>query len=84
MPSCRTRRRSAPNITEIQYTDAGGDAQTYNSAINSYVAQGFDIILAFTDFGDAGLPAYRSAHMAGATMVPYFNHLSAPPAPTTR
>ena len=67
------------NITEIQYAEAGGDAQTYNAAINGYVAQGFDIILAFTDFGDAGLPAYRSAHMAGATMVPYFNDLSGTP-----
>ena len=67
------------NITEIQYAEAGGDAQTYNAAINGYVAQGFDIILAFTDFGEAGLPAYRSAHMAGATMVPYFNDLSGTP-----
>ncbi|MBB3571166.1 substrate-binding domain-containing protein [Rhizobium sp. BK491] len=63
------------NITEVQYTDAGGDAQTYNSAINGYTAQGFDIIVTYTDFGDAALPAYRAATQAGVTMAPYFINL---------
>lgn len=64
-----------PNITDVQYTDAGGDAQAYNSAINGYTAQGYDIIVTFTDFGDAALPAYRAATQAGVTMAPYFNNL---------
>lgn len=68
-----------PNITDIQYTDAGGDPQAYNSAINSYSAQGFDIIFAFTDFGDAATPAYRSAFQAGVTMVPFFGVLKGKP-----
>ncbi|MCP2138616.1 ribose transport system substrate-binding protein [Rhizobium sp. SLBN-94] len=67
------------NISDIQYTDAGGDAQAYNAAINSYSAQGFDIIFAFTDFGDAATPAYRSAFQAGVTMVPYFGVLKGRP-----
>jgi ribose transport system substrate-binding protein len=64
------------NISDVQYTDAGGDPQAYNAAVNAYTSQGFDIILAFTDFGDAAIPAYRSAFEAGVTMVPYFNNLS--------
>lgn len=64
------------NITEVHYTDAGGDPQSYSAAINGYTAQGFDIILAFTDFGDAALPAYRSAYEAGVTMVPYFSDIA--------
>lgn len=67
------------NIKDIRYTDAAGDAQAYNAAINSYTAQGFDIILAFTDFGDASIPAYRKAFRAGVTMVPYFGHLQGKP-----
>lgn len=64
------------NVSDVQYTDAGGDPQAYNAAINAYAAQGFDIILSFTDFGDAAIPAYKSAFEAGVTMVPYFNNLS--------
>jgi ribose transport system substrate-binding protein len=64
------------NISDVQYTDAGGDPQAYNAAINAYTAQGFDIILSFTDFGDAAIPAYKSAFEAGVTMVPYINNLS--------
>jgi ribose transport system substrate-binding protein len=64
------------NITDVQYTEAGGDAQAYNAAINGFAAQGYDIILAFTDFGDAALPAYRSAFGAGVTMVPYFGNIA--------
>ena len=72
----RDEASKCANITDIQYTDAGGDPQAYNAAINGYAAQGFNIILAFTDFGDAAIPAYKSAFEAGVTMVPYFNNLS--------
>lgn len=65
-----------PNITEVAYAESGGDPQNYASLINGYTAQGYDIILAFTDFGDAALPAYRAAFEAGVTMVPYFGDIS--------
>lgn len=64
------------NITEVTYAEAGGDLQAYNAAINGFVAQGYEIIVSFTDFGDAALPAYRAAQQAGTTMVPYFTDLS--------
>ncbi|WP_238368787.1 substrate-binding domain-containing protein [Mesobacterium pallidum] len=64
------------NITEVTYAEAGGDVQAYNAAINGFVTQGYEIIVTFTDFGDAALPAYRSAQQAGTTMVPYFSDLS--------
>ena len=63
------------NIKEVRYTNAGGNAQSYNAAINSYTAQGFNIIIAFADFGDFSIPAFRKAYKAGVTMVPYFGHL---------
>lgn len=72
----RDEASKCPNITEVAYAEAGGDPQNYSSLINGYTAQGYDIILAFTDFGDAALPAYRSAFEAGVTMVPYFGDIS--------
>ncbi|MGR3376558.1 substrate-binding domain-containing protein [Salipiger abyssi] len=64
------------NITDVTYAEAGGDVQAYNAAINGFVAQGYEIIISYTDFGDAAIPAYRNAQMAGTTMVPYFSDLS--------
>lgn len=71
--------KKCPNITETKYSDAGGDQQKYNGDINSFVAQGVDIILAFTDFGDAAIPAYRKAFRDGVTVVPWFSHISGKP-----
>lgn len=71
--------KKCSNVTDIKYSDAGGDQQKYNGDINSFVAQGMDIILAFTDFGDAAIPAYRKAFKDGVTMVPYFSHISGKP-----
>lgn len=68
-----------PNITEVRYADAGGDPSKYASDINSFVSQGFDIIIAFTDFGNASLRTYRSATQAGVTMAPYFTDLEGEP-----
>src|ERR671922_48630 len=56
---------------EISYAQAGGDIQKYNSQINSFVAQGYDIIVTYDDFGPQGLPAIRKAYKAGVTIVPY-------------
>jgi ribose transport system substrate-binding protein len=75
----RDEASKCANITEVAYAEAGGDPQNYNSLINGYTAQGYDIILAFTDFGDAALPAYRSAFEAGVTMVPYFGNIAGEP-----
>lgn len=75
----RDEAAKCPNITEVAYAESAGDPQQYNSLINGYTAQGYDIILAFTDFGDAALPAYRSAFEAGVTMVPYFGNISGEP-----
>lgn len=65
-----------PNVTAEDHTDAGGDQQTYSAALNGYATQGYEIIIGFTDFGEAAIPAYRMANGGGTTMVPYFNKLS--------
>ncbi|MER5171146.1 substrate-binding domain-containing protein [Thioclava sp. GXIMD2076] len=72
----RDEASKCSNITEVAYADAGGDSQKFNSDINSFVAQGYDIIIPFADFGDASMPAFRAATRAGVTMVPYFSKLS--------
>jgi ribose transport system substrate-binding protein len=61
---------SCKNVT-IEYSDAGGDVQKWNSAINSYVAKGFDGLVVFNDFGEQGLSALRNAMKAGMAVVPY-------------
>lgn len=68
-----------PNVTAEDHADAGGDQQAYAAAINGYALQGYEVILAFTDFGDAAVPAYRQANGNGTTMVPYFGVLSGTP-----
>ncbi|VTU31179.1 D-xylose-binding periplasmic protein precursor [Variovorax sp. SRS16] len=67
------------NITKIIYANANGDQQKSNSDINSMVAQGANVLLAFTDFGDAMLPALRKAQQAGVTVVPYFSKIAGTP-----
>ncbi|TPL21161.1 substrate-binding domain-containing protein [Mesorhizobium sp. B2-4-9] len=59
------------NIKEVLYFDAAGDQLKYNTAINSFVAQGVDAIVAFAEFGDSSLPAFRDAFQAGVTLIPY-------------
>lgn len=62
--------KSCPNV-ELSYTQAGGDIQKFNTAINSYAAQGYDAILVYDDFGPQGLPAIRKAFESGTVVVPY-------------
>jgi ribose transport system substrate-binding protein len=64
-----------PNVKKVTYLDANNDAQKYNSDINSLVSQGANIIVAFTNFGAASLPAFKAATKAGVTMVPYFSQI---------
>lgn len=58
------------NITDIIYTDAQADTQKAISDINSLVAQGVNIIVSFTDGGEALLPTIRKATEAGVKFVP--------------
>ena len=71
----REEAAKCPNVKEVIYLDAGGDQQKYNGDINSLVAQGVNVIVTFTDFGEASIPAYRNAMKAGVTVVPYFSVL---------
>lgn len=64
---------------EISYSDAGGDVQKYNSAINSYIAKGYDGLLTFDDFGEQGLAALRNATKAGVAVVPYISETGGTP-----
>lgn len=63
--------RKCPNITEVLYFDAAGDQLKYNTAINGFVAQGVDAVVAFAEFGDSSLPTFRDAFQAGVTLIPY-------------
>ena len=56
---------------EILYTNANGDPAKANSDINSLVAQGVNLLIAYPDFGEAELPALRAAQEAGVTVIPY-------------
>ncbi|MDF1478310.1 substrate-binding domain-containing protein [Leifsonia sp. H3M29-4] len=58
------------NITDIIYTDAQADTQKAISDINSLVAQGVNVIVSFTDGGEALLPTIRKATEAGVKFVP--------------
>lgn len=75
----RDEAAKCKNITRIIYADAGGDQQKGNSDINSVVAQGANVLLVFTDFGDATIPAMRRAYKSGVTVVPYFSQLTGKP-----
>lgn len=69
----RDEASKCANVSEVIYMDGAGDQQKYNGDINSLVAQGINVIVTFTDFGDASIPAYRNAMKAGVTIVPYFS-----------
>ncbi len=68
-----------PNVKRFIYTNANGNQQKSNSDINSLVSQGVNVMVSFTDFGDAMLPALRSATKAGVTVVPYFSKIAGTP-----
>lgn len=58
-----------PNITDILYTDAQADTQKAIADINSLVAQGVNVIVSFTDGGEALLPTIKKATEAGVKFV---------------
>jgi ribose transport system substrate-binding protein len=65
-----------PNITDVLYSDAGGDPQKAAADISGFVAQGVNVIVTLPDFGDAQLPSIREAYNAGVTIVPYYNKIA--------
>lgn len=56
---------SCPNVTSVKYADAGGDVQKYIAAINSFVAQGVNVIETFDYMGQPTVPAFRAAQQHG-------------------
>lgn len=56
---------------EVTYAQADFDLQTYITSVNSFVAQGYDAIITYNDFGSQALEALRAAHDAGVVVVPY-------------
>jgi ribose transport system substrate-binding protein len=56
---------------DIIHVSANGDQQKAVADINGLVAQGVDLIVTNDDFGDAMLPAYKSAVDAGVKVVTY-------------
>lgn len=61
----RQLAESCPNVTEVKYADAGGDVQKYISAIQSFAAQGVNIIETFDYMGQPTVPAFRAAQQRG-------------------
>ena len=59
-----------PNV-KVTYTQADGDLQKYIIDINSYVAQGYNAIITYDDFGSQALSALHNAYKAGVVVVPY-------------
>lgn len=72
----RQEAAKCKTITKVLYANANGDQQKSNADINSMVAQGANVLVAFNDFGDGMLPALRKAHAAGVTVVPYFSRIA--------
>lgn len=75
----RDEMAKCKNVVKVLYTDANNAQQKYNSDINSLAAQKVNVLVAFTHFGDAGLPVLRNATKSGMTVVPYFSQLGGKP-----
>lgn len=58
-----------PEIGEILYTSARGDAAKAISDLRAYIAQDVDVIVIFADAGDALAPTVREATEAGIQVV---------------
>jgi ribose transport system substrate-binding protein len=61
----RSLAESCPNVTDVKYADANGDVQKYISAINSFVAQGVNVIETFDYMGQPTVPAFKAAQQHG-------------------
>lgn len=58
-----------PEIGNILYTSARGDAAKAISDMRAYIAQGVDVIVVFADAGEALAPSIREATEAGIKVV---------------
>ncbi|WP_321822463.1 MULTISPECIES: substrate-binding domain-containing protein [unclassified Burkholderia] len=58
-----------PEIGKIQYSSARGDVSKAISDLNSYIAQGVNVIVLYADSGAALAPTVREAREAGITVV---------------
>ena len=58
-----------PNVTEVKYFDANLDPEKFNSTVSAWAAQGVNIIVAFDDFGQSAVPAFKAAQLAGVKVV---------------
>jgi ribose transport system substrate-binding protein len=61
--------KECPNVTEVKYFDANLDPEKYNSTISAWAAQGVNVIVAFDDFGQSAVPAFKAAQLAGVKVV---------------
>jgi ribose transport system substrate-binding protein len=61
--------KECPNVTEVKYFDANLDPEKFNSTISAWAAQGVNIIVAFDDFGQSAVPAFKAAQLAGVKVV---------------
>lgn len=60
-----------PEIGEVRYSSARGDAAKALSDLRSYIAQGVDVIVIFADHGEALGPTVREARDAGIQVAVY-------------
>ena len=58
-------KQACKNVSDVQYFDANLDAQKYANAVNSWAAQGFNVVYAYPDFGPLSVPAFRQAQQQG-------------------
>jgi ribose transport system substrate-binding protein len=58
-----------PEIGKIQYSSARGDVSKAISDLNSYIAQGVNVIVLYADAGAALAPTVKEAQEAGITVV---------------
>jgi ribose transport system substrate-binding protein len=61
--------KECPNVTEVKYFDANLDPEKFNSTISAWAAQGVNVIVAFDDFGQSAVPAFKAAQLAGVKVV---------------
>lgn len=71
--------KADPNVTETKYVCAQGDLNQMISGIQSAVAQGFNPLIVFSDFGDAILPTVRAAHARDVEVVPWLVDIGGTP-----
>ncbi|MEN3281818.1 MAG: ribose transport system substrate-binding protein [Solirubrobacteraceae bacterium] len=61
--------RTCPNTKEFLYFDSNLDPQKFINTINAWTAQGVNLIIAYDDYGQLPVPAFRKAQQAGVTVV---------------